>query len=467
MPRLRFGLCLSCLLCAVVARALPGQAAESALDNAFAGLTAYEDGGATAPLAAIADAVAASRDQPAGRAEIGRRLADVLETAASTEARVFALGQLTVIGDPALLAEIAPYLVSEELGQAALRAVAATPGPGATEALLWALDALPLARAVPVVEALAARHGETSRDHAALEALVDRLDADEQALAIAAARALGAFRLGPHGVMVERALWDARDDAPPTVRTAICHALLDHAEALALASSVGRASLPIFERLWNEETDDGVRARALTGRIIGMGELGLRPLIDHLDDENPALRHAALSVVARGAMRGTAVRVVAAELPRLEPQPMIELMAALAESGDPAAIDMIATQIEHERTDVRRAALEALVRIGRAKALSMVVDMAQGSDAHQRAAALEALAAVAGPDELPTMIELITDAPTNARRTAAAEALRTALTRPENAAAARPMLHETLDATSARVQPILTELLSGLDTPAD
>lgn len=98
-------------------------ARESTLEEALAVLRTFEIGGSRRALAPIDEAIAASRGDPPARADIEARLAAVLASDASSDAKDHVLRRLGTIGTAASIPRIAPLLTDARLSHLARTAI--------------------------------------------------------------------------------------------------------------------------------------------------------------------------------------------------------------------------------------------------------------------------------------------------------------------------------------------------------
>lgn len=174
------------------------------LDESFAALASFDWGGDPGPLAAIDAAVVAAPGDAALRADLERRLGDVLAAETSQAARQYACRQLCLIGTAAsvpALVGLLPDPTSSHMARFALERIEA---PEAAAALRAAITEVEGDLRIGIIASLAAR-GDTgsvaalaplvtgdSASAAAAAAGLGRLATPEAAAALATAATTGA-----------------------------------------------------------------------------------------------------------------------------------------------------------------------------------------------------------------------------------------------------------------------------------
>ena len=212
----------------------------AALDQAFAGLVAWNWGADTAPLTTIDGAVVAAHADAALRADLERRLVAAVTAAGSRGAREEACRRLCRVGSAACVPALAALLPDRELSHMARFALERIDAPEAGAVLVKAAEELTGDLRIGAISSLAAR-----RDAAGVPALVRLLTADAATTA-AAATALGTIATHQAAAALEVAQ-NAGDPCTPA-GAAIADARLACAEALR-AKGDREAALAILRSL--------------------------------------------------------------------------------------------------------------------------------------------------------------------------------------------------------------------------
>lgn len=196
----------------------------AALDQAFAGLAAWNWAADTAPLTTIDAAVVAAHGDAALRADLERRLVAVVMATASREAKDEACRRLCRVGSAACVPALTALLPDRDHSHMARFALERIDAPEAGAALVTAAADLTGDLRIGAIASLAAR-----RDAAGVPVLAGLLTADA-ATAAAAATALGTIATHQAAAALEVA--QAQGDPCSPSGAAIADARLACAEAL-------------------------------------------------------------------------------------------------------------------------------------------------------------------------------------------------------------------------------------------
>ena len=158
------------------------------LDAPFAALKAYDWGADAGSFKTIDEAVIAAHGDPGLRAELEKRLGEVLGGGTSRAAREFACRKLMMIGTAASVPALAALLGDKDNSHMARFALERIGAPEAAAALRTALGELTGDLRIGMISSLASR-----RDTASVPALAGLLGGDAKTAA-AAATALGTIR---------------------------------------------------------------------------------------------------------------------------------------------------------------------------------------------------------------------------------------------------------------------------------
>lgn len=291
---------------------------EQQIDEMLAAVAAYETGMSRAPLIAVDTLVRESRDNPETRRLIESRLAALLATDATLDAKDFACRQLWFLGTAASVPAVAALLADDATVDMACYALGSNPAPEAGAALRAALDTVTARSLIAVVNLLGER-----RDALAAPWLLARANDPDPALADAVWTALA--KLGDDAAAAAIAQARATDD--PARREAATDAYLRcAAERVRRGDTAG--ALPMFRALSDESEPAPIRARALAG-------------LARLDAEDAAGRLPGLLAHSDARIRRAAQK-------------------ALRATDDPALITRLALALPQEPVPAREEALTAL-----------------------------------------------------------------------------------------------------------
>lgn len=228
---------------------------QAALDKAFDALTTFDWGTDRNALKPIDEAVVATRGDAAAHKALETRLAAVLKTTAPRAAKDFVCRKLTVIGTAESAPALAALLTDKDLSHMARYALERIHAPEAAQAMRDVLPKVSGAVKAGVIGSLGVR-----RDAASVEALAAALNDTDQAVACAAACALGDIG----GPAAAKALGEFARKAPEGVKAAAADACLACAERL-LADGKKAEATALYQSLDGAEQSPYVRQAATRG----------------------------------------------------------------------------------------------------------------------------------------------------------------------------------------------------------
>jgi HEAT repeat protein len=226
------------------------------LDQAFEALKTYDWGTDRKALNPIDEALVATQDDAAARQELETRLAAVLKTDVSRDAKDFVCRKLMVIGTAASVPTLAELLPQTDHSHMARYALERIPAPEAAQAMRDALPKLDGALKIGVIGSLGARG-----DAGGVTALADLIGDSDTAVARAAAYALGAIRTAD----AAKALADAKPSDGP-VKSAVTDASFSCAEGL-LAAGKSAEARAIYSSFMSGNQPKHIRLAATNGML--------------------------------------------------------------------------------------------------------------------------------------------------------------------------------------------------------
>jgi HEAT repeat protein len=231
------------------------------LDQAFETLKTYDWGTDRKPLEEIDAAVIASHNDAAARTDLENRLAAVLKSNVSRDAKDFACRKLMIIGTAASVPTLASLLSDQDLAHMARFALERIPALEAAQALREALPKLNGSLKIGAISSLGVR-----RDGESVAPLAKLLTDSDPAVARAAAFALGDIRTSN----AAKALSNAKS-ASTEVKPAVTDASLYCAEGL-LAEGKKDEALAMFKAYVGEDHPKHVRLAATKGMLACAGK---------------------------------------------------------------------------------------------------------------------------------------------------------------------------------------------------
>ncbi len=227
----------------------------AALDKAFEALKTYDWGADRKVLKPLEDATVAALSDTAVRESLEARLAAVLKTNASRDAKDVVCRKLRVIGTAACVPTLASLLPDKVLSHMARYALERIQDAAAGKALLGALPKVGGKLKAGVAGSLGAR-----RDTAAVPALIGLLGDGDATIVAAAATALGAIAT-PDAASALSAL---AKKAPAAAKTAVIDGALSAADQLAAAGNEAAAKA-VYKALSGGDMPEQVQHAAKCG----------------------------------------------------------------------------------------------------------------------------------------------------------------------------------------------------------
>jgi len=129
-------------------------------------------------------------------------------------------------------------------------------------------------------------------------------------------------------------------------------------------------------------------------------------VIDILQSEDETMHPAAISMI-KDVPGEEATEAFAKELPNLPAKSQVQLLSALADRGDRAALQAVVTAAKSENNSVRLAALKALGQLGDASSVTFLAQVAASTRGEQQKAARESLYRLRGSEVDETILASI------------------------------------------------------------
>jgi HEAT repeat protein len=230
------------------------------LDKAFETLKTYNWGTDRALLNPIDNAVVTLHGNAEATKELECRLAAVLATGVSRDAKDYVCRKLAVIGTAASVPALAALLPDKDNSHMARYALERITAPEAVEALQEALPKVCGVLKIGVIGSLGVR-----RDAASVPAFAALLCDADSAVAIAAAHALGDVGCAA----AAQALGNVVKTAAPALKPAVADASLACAERL-LASGQKPAAIAVYKSLGGDDQPKHVRLAAKRGLLAAI-----------------------------------------------------------------------------------------------------------------------------------------------------------------------------------------------------
>jgi len=382
--------------------AAPAPAADISLEQAMKDLPKYEFGQSRKHLTVIHHAL---RDaDKAERAKMCDRLAGLLDSGATGAAKRWVCRQLSIFGTGKQVPALAPLLADEKLSDMARYALQRIEDPSAVAAMRRALAKAKGRRKIGLINSLGERG-----DEKALDAIIQALKDGDEAVAVAAARALA--KIG--GTRAVDALGKARAEAEGRLREVIRDAWLRGADVL-LAEGKKDKAADIYHEMYKPNLPKHVRLAALRGIVATGGKKSLPLVTEILTGTDRHMQASALRFVREVA--GPEIpKALADLLPKLAAETQALLLKDFAIRGDPSTLPAVKTAAKSQDEVVRKAAVAAMGELGDASCLPLLTDLAAGGGPLAETAR-KALDSLPAEDVTPAMVKMAQKADPKVRK---------------------------------------------------
>ncbi|HEO72493.1 MAG TPA: HEAT repeat domain-containing protein, partial [Candidatus Hydrogenedentes bacterium] len=409
-------------------------------------------------------------DAEEARLMVSEAFLEALDAAEDPEVKAFLIRQVQVCGGSEAAGALRPYLDDDCLVEPAAQALLAIRGEAAAEALESAFEGAEGPRAVTLIQALGELRVTGTADQIVPFAASD--DRDTRLVAYQALAEMGvAQALEP--------LRQAYESAGPYERAKVISYGLTYTRRLAEAGDTGTANAILDVLMMDEQAS--VRSAALA-TLVDIGSPSAQALLlAAMDDPSLEYRSAALNL-AGNFPSVEATRQWIARMHDVSPEVRAEIIAMLGNRGDNTAAEVLARQILAEDKVVRMAAIPAATKLTGRRAVAPMLErlragaeedeieaiktwllqvpgrqlvkacahaleqtptearialldvlkqrhaqterraiftQARADDERVRVAALDALTTTAQPEDIPRVVELVIEAPSDAEKTAA------------------------------------------------
>ncbi len=367
----------------VLTIALPSSAAvagDLTPEAAFKLLPAWEHGQPRAPLAFLELHIARAAGDPQAKAQVAKRLGDMLADAKTTlAAREFICQQLYVVGNDAHVPTLVKMLDGPKTVDMARRALEGIPGDASLQALRNALGTLEGLALVGAVNSLGVRC-----DAQSVGAIAGHVASQDAALAAAAMEALGKIATEDAASALLKA------EARGALLTRLRDAQLMCAQRL--AASNPKLATALYRRIL--ASNPPVRWRL--GAIVGLARVdpsAAIPLILEADDTMVRAQGLQVTIELPG---GAITTALARQLPNADAGRQALIIDVLAQRGDRAAAPAVQRLASAEDETVRLAAVRALATLGDAATVDLLAGLAAAAEGAVQAAARNSLQRLPG-----------------------------------------------------------------------
>ncbi|MHC4192791.1 MAG: HEAT repeat domain-containing protein [Planctomycetota bacterium] len=356
------------------------------LEGVMAKVARYDYGQSREPLSDLTDIIRNAYDSPSELKSIEKRLLEVFDSKATSAAKQFICRQLSIIGTEKSVPGLAAMLTDPETSDMARYALERIPGSAVDQALRDTLDNTSGKVKIGIINSLGQRADEKS-----IRKLGRLFTDDDKQIAVAAMSAVGRIGGGRAILALERAKSKVAED----LYSVWADAYLMCADK-ALAQRNIRRALQVYRRLYVPAESVPIRIAALRGIIAAIPQQGADHIIDVLKSDDRQMQSMVVGLL-RDIPGTDMTRAIAAELPNLSVSGQVQLLSALGNRGDQAALPAVLDAVKSPETDVRVAALGALGLLGNASAVDLLAKTAATVTGPEREAARRSLYRLGAP----------------------------------------------------------------------
>jgi len=326
----------------------------------------------------------------ASKKEEEAKLLALLQSNAEPAQKDQACRRLAVVGTKDAIPVLVAMLADEKLCDVARYGLQAIPDPAVDEALRSTLGKLKGKQLLGVIFSLGNR-----RDQAAVEALAKLLGDPDLEVATVAAGALG--KIG--GAAAGKALEQALGTAPEALRPALGEACVTVADAF-LVQEKREEAASAFDRIRvSGLLPKRIVAAGFRGAVLARQAAGIPLLLDQLKSNDRDMRRIAFRL-ARELPGAEVTRALAGELGKLPPDGQIQLMQALGDRRDQAALPALIETSKKGETNARVAAIRVMGQLADRSVVPVLFEAASGPQPEVAKAAQTVLAGLPGTKEL-------------------------------------------------------------------
>ena len=361
-------------------------------------ISRYEHGQSRENLTELADIVRESYGSEQQRKDIEKRFLEFLRSDATLAGKQFICKQLSIIGTEEAVPTLAAMLPDAATSDMARYALERIPGSSVDEALRRALPKTTGKERIGIINTLGLRG-----DYKSVPVLGTFVYDSDSETAIAAVAALGQIA-GPQATDV---LARAKDKTDGKLRQVVLDAYLKCADELVARGEQAQA-LAIYKELYASSESrpserlgepSPIRSAALVGMVTASAEEAGGIVVDVLKGDDKVMKTVAIGLVRE--IQGTKItEAVVAELPNLSAARQIQLLSALADRGDSAALPAVFTAAGAREESVRIAALKTLTSFGEASVVVLLAQRAAATKGAEREAARESLYRLRSSEEI-------------------------------------------------------------------
>ncbi len=362
----------------------------------------YDFNKSRAELVKIGDMIRSASGKPEMKA-MEKQLDDFLKSDASYAAKDFVCRELSVAGTEASVPVLASMLTDDKVSDISRYALERIPGPAVDDALRKALSKANGSAKVGIINTLGVRG-----DKKAIDALAKLTNDVNETVAVAAVAALGRI----DDKSATDAVAKVKDKGAGAAKTAATDAYLRCADRLAAKGDKAAAGA-IYKKLYAAGEPMSVRVAAARGIILTAGKTS-EVIVEMLKSSDKPIQTVAIATLKEVA-KTDVIKAAAEQLANLGAAQQAQLVFALADCGDKAALPAVQSAAKSDDTAVRVAALKAIGTLGDATCVDTLIASASTKVGDEQKAAQESLYRLRGADVDEAILKKLPDAEPKAK----------------------------------------------------
>jgi HEAT repeat protein len=363
----------------------------------------YDFGKSRVDLIKISDMIRQASGKPEIK-EIEKQLDEFLKSNPTYAAKDFVCRELSVIGTEASVPALTPMLMDPNTSDIARYALERIPGEAVDTALREALGAATGNAKIGIINTLGVRG-----DKKAVGALTELASDSNEAVACAAIASLGRID-DPAAV---EAIAKIKDKATGSLKTNAMDSYLRQADMM-LAKGQKDEALAIYKQLNVSSEPMPIRIAAARGMIMSSGDKTAETVTEFLKSPDKQIQTAAIETL-RDVPKTDVVKAAAEQLPNLAATQQIQLLTALADCKDKAALPAVLEAAKSSDEQVRIMSLNTLGILGDVATVDVLVKAAAETKGNEQKAAQESLYRLKGEDVDKAILKKLTEAEPKAK----------------------------------------------------
>jgi HEAT repeat protein len=213
--------------------------------------------------------------------------------------------------------------------------------------------------------------------------------------------------------MATLAIAMVKDKATGAVKTVAIDAYLHCADRLTAKGQKDAASA-IYKQLFAAGEPMPVRVAAARGMVVTAGDKTSEVIVEMLKSADKPIQTVAIATL-KDIAETNVIKAAAGEMPNLAAEQQSQLISALADCGDKAALPAVLAATKNSHDFVRVTAFKAVGTLGDVSSVDMLVAAAAASGGDEQKAAQESLYRLRGPDVDDAILKKLPDAEPKAK----------------------------------------------------